>query len=420
MKAQPASELATKLRALAADVWPREQVQLRVSTNVPGVKADVDAIGTELAKDGAFESLTAKHRHLMAESAHVKLAADSNKQFRYAARPDLVSGELHIEGAKTQDEALRFLNAASKHFELSAYIDVISPVGLTEPQRNALQAQERSVADFKSEVERLADFLAKIAREDAEQRRKLQFDLEQDYRAKADDAAAEHQRKLVEIDERRQRGDDDLAAREKAFAAEKASFETNEAKYVRRRMLAKLEEVLAKSESMSLSKETQRKRWLVHGVVALALLTSGTFVWSMASRFLSEAKPDWHFGLPMATGTLTFVAMLIYYIRWIDRWFREHAEGELAAERYQADIVRANWLAELVAEQRQLAAELPPELLDAFTRNLFRGTTTLAEAEHPFEQVTAMLKRAKELKVGGGQLMLRAGKAKPGAKREDG
>jgi hypothetical protein len=419
-KALPAADLAFRLRGLAGEVWPQHQVQFRIGTNINGLKANIDASGTELANNDTFERLIGKHRQVVAESGSVKRPGDRGGEFRYAARGDLVSAELHIEGAKTADEAVEWLNAVAKHFELSTYIDLVSPVGLTEPQRNALQAQERSLADFKGEIERLADFLSKIAREDAEQRRKLQIELEQDYRAKADAAAAEHQRKLGELEGRRRQNDDDFAARMKAFEAEKAAFETSEAKHVRRRMLAKLEEVLAKSESMSLSDSTQRKRWPVHVVVGLALLTSGMFVWSMAARFLSESEPDWHFGLPMATGTLTFVAMLIYYVRWNDRWFREHAEGELAAKRYQADIVRANWLAELVAEQRQLEAELPSELLEAFTRNLFRGTTTLAEAEHPFEQVTAMLKRAKELKVGGGQLMLRAGKAKPGAKREDG
>jgi hypothetical protein len=115
----------------------------------------------------------------------------------------------------------------------------------------------------------------------------------------------------------------------------------------------------------------------------------------------------------MATGTVTLFATLIYYLKWNDRWFREHAEGEFASKRYKSDMLRASWLAELVSERAQAKQpDLPPELLEAFTQNLFRGSTPLAEAEHPFEQLTSLIKHAKELKIGKGELSLRAGKAK--------
>jgi hypothetical protein len=43
---------------------------------------------------------------------------------------------------------------------------------------------------------------------------------------------------------------------------------------------------------------------------------------------------------------------------------------------------------------------VPTELLDAFTRNLFRDGGATRLNDHPFDDLTSILKRAKELTVG--------------------
>jgi hypothetical protein len=97
------------------------------------------------------------------------------------------------------------------------------------------------------------------------------------------------------------------------------------------------------------------------------------------------------------------VTTFVYYLKWNDRWFREHADAELAATRYKADIYRASWLAELVLEaQTEADAELPPELIAAFGRNLFVDPGPTKESEHPIEAISSLVKRVRSVTVGKG------------------
>jgi len=92
----------------------------------------------------------------------------------------------------------------------------------------------------------------------------------------------------------------------------------------------------------------------------------------------------------------------IYYLKWNDRWFREHADAEFAAKRYKADILRASWIAELAGEWKKTkeGEPLSPLLVDAFTRNLFTDVSVSGPSEHPLDEMTSLLKRASEVQFG--------------------
>jgi hypothetical protein len=87
--------------------------------------------------------------------------------------------------------------------------------------------------------------------------------------------------------------------------------------------------------------------------------------------------------LPISAGTGIFVSTAIYYIRWNDRWFRDHASAEFANRKFGADILGASWLAELFFEwDEKKDFNFPPELLQSFARGLFTpGTNPNGEPE---------------------------------------
>lgn len=413
LKALSAADVVHRLIKLAENHWPGQPVMLNASTAVPNLGFQTEgSTGKALASQAQvleFLNAVGTRPHVVANRAQLKLQENHNRGFSYTCGDELIA-DLTIEGTKTATEAASWLAAADAEFDFASFVDLVGTHAANEHEKNALHVRERATAELHVATAKLGEYLAQIAQDDAKQRRELNAKLEADHREKVDADNAAHQGRMQELEERRRVDQEQLTGERQTFEAEKAAFETGEAKYVRRRMLTKLEEVLAKSESMKLSKETQNKRDILHAFVWILLAAAALIAWAMGFQYWTTR--DLHYGVPMGTATVTFFATLVYYLRWNDRWFREHSEAEFAAKRYQADVVRANWLAELFAEQKQAGAELPPELLEAFTRNLFQGSTSLAEAEHPFEQLTSLVKRAKEIRIGKGELSLRAGKRK--------
>ena len=119
-------------------------------------------------------------------------------------------------------------------------------------------------------------------------------------------------------------------------------------------------------------------------------------------RAFNSGTVDWHFWVVFASSVATMISTAIYYLKWTDRWFREHADAEFAAKRYKADILRASWLAELAGEWKKTkdGEALSPLLIEAFSRNLFANVSISNPSEHPLDEVTNLLKRATEVNFG--------------------
>lgn len=206
--------------------------------------------------------------------------------------------------------------------------------------------------------------------------------MERDYRKKADELAGEHRTKLAELEARKNEAEADLAARRKDIDEKVASFNTKESKYVRRALLGELKVLLKESETLELSDGTKKKRRIVHRFVWLMLAASGALAAAAAYRAFKTASPGWQLLVPWASASITFFGTLVYYLKWNDRWFREHAETELASKRYKTDVVRASWVAELASEWAAEGRQgLPKELIDAYARNLFSATGKVRESE---------------------------------------
>jgi hypothetical protein len=86
----------------------------------------------------------------------------------------------------------------------------------------------------------------------------------------------------------------------------------------------------------------------------------------------------WTFGKQTLV-TLAFVGVLFFYVRWMNRWFEQHASAEFLLKQFELDIDRASWVVETAMEwRREQQTEIPAPLLEGITRNLFsdRNDTT--------------------------------------------
>ncbi len=92
--------------------------------------------------------------------------------------------------------------------------------------------------------------------------------------------------------------------------------------------------------------------------------------------------------------TLGAVGLGFFYIRWLNRWFHQHADAEFELKQFQLDIDRASWLVETVLEWKASKDEaIPDTLLTSLTRNLFSGDERdqSEQLKHPADELASAL-----------------------------
>lgn len=119
-------------------------------------------------------------------------------------------------------------------------------------------------------------------------------------------------------------------------------------------------------------------------------------------------EPSYHFLIPLSSGVIGLTGTLLYYAKWSNRWFREHADAELQARNYKADMLRASWLAELVSEWASDGKAPPTDILEVFSRNLFQASAS-TDVEHPVDSLLGLLRRAQRLDVAKDHVTIEAG-----------
>lgn len=110
---------------------------------------------------------------------------------------------------------------------------------------------------------------------------------------------------------------------------------------------------------------------------------------------------------------LSFVAIgtALFYLRWLNRWFEQHAQAEFKLKQFQLDIERASWLVETALEwDSSEGKELPKELLENLSRNLFNADDEkIDQVRHPSDELaSALLGSASKvrLNLGGNEIEL--------------
>jgi hypothetical protein len=82
--------------------------------------------------------------------------------------------------------------------------------------------------------------------------------------------------------------------------------------------------------------------------------------------------------------SLAVIGIVAWYLRWLNRWFEQHAAAEFNLKQFELDVDRASWVVETSMEWR--ASEhgvIPSHLLDSITRNLFSRHQAQEDASWP-------------------------------------
>jgi hypothetical protein len=241
----------------------------------------------------------------------------------------------------------------------------------------------RLETSFGEQIRRITDWSVEQA--DSLQKQKLQL---------AEQTNAERSQMQQEYNSAHEK----LKGREDELELKQKTLDDRDYMHARRATRGDIQKVIAeRQKQFTLTPQTRRLRIPIHIlliVVVGALLTLNFF------NFVEVLRLDWtqvsyvHWWALARQGTLAIatIGALYFYIRWMNRWFEQHAMAELLLKEFQLDIDRASWVVESALEWRRTAqAELPSPLLEGITRNLFVRSTTDAHRVSVADELASAL-----------------------------
>lgn len=195
---------------------------------------------------------------------------------------------------------------------------------------------------------------------------------------------------------------DELASQERALQAQLAEVDARAARHARRKIREDLKaELAARATKFELTSGTRALRAPITAVTLSILgVLFCALLWGIATA-LNHKLNDVATNVRLAAISFGFVSTLVFYLRWQNRWFEQHAQEEFRLKRMALDVDRASWVVEMAMEWKdEKGAELPTELLTRLSAHLFEQGTTREEALHPADQLaSALLGSAAELSV---------------------
>ena len=337
---------------------PAEQLTL----NIDQLKNDPD-LKSVLAKD-AFILLSGQ---LRAPSGHVILNVS-----RYG---DQVFDSVTIEDNWRNDVGN---NASAIREVVGSVRDEFTP---SSPQVTNLPGEKVTVAAAHHEI------LSKLQGLNQELTLKIHDEFEALTKAKRQQIEDIESLKAVEkanAEAYRKTLDEEYLAKKKTLDDRIAEVDLKAAKINRRQLrIDLLKELEARRGTFELTAGTGKKRapirqacfgaFLVFvGILASSILITGLYA------FKGVTLSEWQWGLLYLgkfLGVAGIVGLIWFYIKWEDRWFREHADAEFRYRNMELDVNWSNWIAEFASEwtsEKEGRNDLPKELLEVLSRGLFQ------------------------------------------------
>lgn len=231
---------------------------------------------------------------------------------------------------------------------------------------------EQQAASLNNTINRLNDYVVELTDRYEERRKQLEAAVE----TKAADLEAKAEGRSQE-----------LAAREADIERKLKDVNDRESRYERRKTIQDLIDQLDSGNDkfkFELTSGTRKLRWpVIGGTVAflLMVLAAAIYFHYRDLTATSDSRSEWSWIRPMLFSA-TFVVGTAIFLKWLSNWFHQHAVEEFRLKRTLLDVRRANLLIEAALEwEKDAKGEMPPELLDTLSRNLFGEGT--AHDEHP-------------------------------------
>lgn len=290
-------------------------------------------------------------------------------------------------------EVARLVHSLKKHLHEITSLDYLNLLG-NETQKHFEQRE--------SNLARLEDSISTVVRQFTVDAARVRSDEDARLQAERQKMRAELDEERVQlqstIDAKRQ----ELVAQEEALQKRLAEVDAQASRHARRKIREDLKAELAnRATKFELTAGTRALRKPISAVVVTVLLTLLVGLLSGLVVDMDRGSNDLVSNLRLATVGLAFASTFVFYLRWQNRWFEQHAQEEFRLKRMALDVDRASWVVEMAMEWKdEKEAELPAELLTRLCAHLFEQGATREEALHPADQLaSALLGSASELSV---------------------
>jgi hypothetical protein len=282
------------------------------------------------------------------------------------------------------DEKVRSVESVNKHFQIQTAQEI---------RHSTLDDVEKSrLGYYELAIGQLTNTAAALSQNLAESEKKVnQFILEQSQKLEAQ-FQVRREALEKEYEQRKLSFDDE----KKAFETEKSSFDLRQNTALRRKLHADIKELLNTQSKAELSESTSMKRWWIHVPCILSFMLSICLIYGFSSKLLSQDVVSLRILAPLGASIVLFASTLIFYIKWNNRWFEDHARAEFNNKKLQADTLRASWLVEMFFEWKdKKEVGIPDHLLNQLSEGLFKPADKEPENLHPLDQLFAMMRRAR-------------------------
>lgn len=294
--------------------------------------------------------------------------------------------------------AAKFIAAIQKHivgFETAASVQQVFGAELNE-----------FFAKREASLLRLEDLSQRLIEQNEQYRKDLDEKLSKD-RLKIEE---EKKVFLEEVKKENDSRDAAVKAREEELNARAKELDDRASRHVRRQIRKDfLEKLASREKQFALSGSTNSKRSVIHFQFGFLLLISAAVIANGLIAVVDAPRDIYAYGR-LLFGAVGIAASTIYYIRWSDSWFRQHADEEFRLQRLALDFERASWVVEMALEWKQEKGEdIPHDLIERLTANLFSSGASSEVSRHPAEDLAAALLGASanvKLNVPGGELNL--------------
>jgi hypothetical protein len=258
----------------------------------------------------------------------------------------------------------------------------------------AIGVLRNDVAAFYAQRESSLSRLERIQASALQELDKVRADFTKTVAAKEDSLRQQLVTEQQNLANERVKLQNEIGEERKALAQREKELDDRSNMHARRAIRQELKkEITERGETFHLTTDTVRKRRIIH--VAFAFLIGGlaalTITWIVAQ--LNTSGTDMTLlTVKSIFATLGFVASLIYYIRWNDAWFRQHANEEFRLKRLLLDVDRASWVVETSMEWNTAQKDsIPAELLNRISAGLFEPDCDSKPVSHPAEDALSTI-----------------------------
>lgn len=303
--------------------------------------------------------------------------------------------------AVTLDGADRVRLASFISNELGAFVPG-KTIGTESPEKLQLSAIHNET------LERLERLNEQLVSSTHNYRNKL----DEEFAEKTEKLFNDHEAKHQVLSNQYKEAYDQLEAEKKKLELRRQELNDKDNTHARREIRQDIiKEIKSRQKEFSLTQGTVKLRQpIFYAMIALIMvfaLGAGSTGLELTRADLTGA-PFYILIAKQAVYTFGAVGSILFFIRWLNRWFEQHSVAEFHLKQFELDMERASWLVETSLEWKDAkGTAMPPELMQSLSTNLFSNRDEVEQVVHPADQLaSALLGSASSIKLQAGDSLI--------------